>query len=387
MKTAIFLGAGASAAEGAPVQKNLFRDYFKSVSHLPIDKGIDERQIDDGVTRMKRELSEFFRLIFNIDTQVSNDRLDTITFPIFEEVLGILDLAELRRESLKNFDLEDVGRYGNRIRLVRQFLILAMAKAIADSLQHIKSLHVTLANNLKNQDLLPDTTFISTNYDILIDNALLVARLDDETPGRWLDYGVDFTNFDLPQGLPQQWRYWYRPDPKAIKLFKLHGSLNWLYCATCNSLTLTPGMKGVIELITNSRDEVFKCLTCASIMSPIIVPPTFYKDMSRVFLSTIWNKVEQDLRQVDHVIFCGYSFPDADMHIKYLLKRIQVNRPNPYGLSFTVINQGPNPNPAQAADEKQRFERFLGSKLNYTDASFEDFAVEPARFYVSGNNQ
>lgn len=31
MKTAIFLGAGASAAEGASLQNELFREYFKLV--------------------------------------------------------------------------------------------------------------------------------------------------------------------------------------------------------------------------------------------------------------------------------------------------------------------------------------------------------------------
>jgi len=29
MKTVIFLGAGASGAEGAPLQNNLFRNYFE----------------------------------------------------------------------------------------------------------------------------------------------------------------------------------------------------------------------------------------------------------------------------------------------------------------------------------------------------------------------
>ena len=33
MKTAIFLGAGASAAEGAPIQTNLFKDYFKLIKN------------------------------------------------------------------------------------------------------------------------------------------------------------------------------------------------------------------------------------------------------------------------------------------------------------------------------------------------------------------
>jgi hypothetical protein len=130
MKTAIFLGAGASAAEGAPMQKDLFKNYFRSVANLVVILN------QDGPVRMRNELAEFFRLIFGIDVTTAN--LDTTVFPIFEEALGVLDLAELRRESLKNFDLEDVGANGNRIRLIRQYLILAMAKAIADSLHQIK---------------------------------------------------------------------------------------------------------------------------------------------------------------------------------------------------------------------------------------------------------
>ena len=48
--------------------------------------------------------------------------------------------------------------------------------------------------------------------------------------------------------------------------------------------------------------------------------------MSNVFLSTVWNKSERALRESDILVFCGYSFPEADMHIKYLLKRVQTSR-------------------------------------------------------------
>jgi NAD-dependent SIR2 family protein deacetylase len=369
-KTAIFLGAGASAAEGAPMQSALFKNYFKSV-----------RKVDPKSSHMKRELAEFFRLIFNIKVQVSKARLEKITFPTFEEALGMLDLAEIRRESLRQFDLEDVGSYGNRIRLVRQFIIMAMAKAIADDLHNVKGLHLQLIHNLLDEDLLNHTTFVSTNYDILIDNALLKSQ-PVEIPGEGLDYGVDFTNFDLAENTPERWRIWHRPMPSAIKLFKLHGSLNWLYCSTCNALTLTPGMKGVIKLLERTHDKIAKCQTCGTFMSPIIVPPTFYKDMSRVFLSLVWNKTENILRQVDHLIFCGYSFPDADIHIKYLIKRVQTNRLNRKPLRFTVINSHPGKKLQQKIEEEERFKRFLGARVEYTKSTFAQFARDPRRFYA-----
>jgi len=355
------------------MQKDLFKNYFKSVANANLPSSAH------APSQMNQELSEFFRVIFNIN--VDQDDLDEILFPTFEEALGILDLAELRRESLRLFDLEDVGARGNRIRLIRQFLIMAMAKAIADNLHKVKGHHLRLVNKLLAKKIHTKTIFVSTNYDILIDNALLHIQAS-EIPGKMLDYSVDFTNFGLPANTPQRWRIWHKPKPSAVRLFKLHGSLNWLYCSTCNSLTLTPGMKGAIRLIERTREDIAKCQVCNTFMSPVIVPPTFYKDMSRVFLSLVWNKAENALREVDHIIFCGYSFPDADIHIKYLLKRVQTNRPADQPLRFTVINSHAGKKPEQAEEEEERFKRFLGRSVNYTQSSFDEFASDPKAFYA-----
>jgi NAD-dependent SIR2 family protein deacetylase len=369
MKTAIFLGAGASAAEGAPMQSSLFKDYFASVKRQPLANAPPNSPL-----RMKKELSNFFKALFSIEIPKGSKSLAGVVFPTFEEALGLLDLAELRREAFKEYDLEVFGPEGNRIRIVRQFIVLAMAKAISDSLKKTKGLHRALVRNLRMKRLLKDTIIISTNYDILIDNA--VSSLSPGQPGMNLDYGVEFTNFVSGD--------WFRPGPNAVPLYKLHGSLNWLYCGICNTITLTPNVKGVIDLITDAdtnRDRAI-CRVCGSIMTPIIVPPTFYKDMSRVFLSLIWNKAENALRLVDQIIFCGYSFPDADMHIKYLIKRAQVNRPYPKTLSFSVVNHHAGKTRQQTKEEKSRFSRFLGAKVvNYTNSSFEQFAKAPERFY------
>jgi len=321
---------------------------------------------------MHQELSEFFKTMFHIDVSASN--LDSENFPTFEEALGLLDLAELRRESFREYELEDFGTRGNRLRKVRKYLVFAMAKVISETLQTGNQLHTKLIQRLDRKQLLTDTVFLSTNYDILIDNA--IASLSRFQPGENLDYGVEFTNFHRIG--------WSPPGPQAVQLYKVHGSLNWLYCANDNSLTLTPYEKGVIDLITDAElnNDRAVCLDCHSIMSPIIVPPSFYKDMSRVFLSNVWNKAEHALRQVDRIIFCGYSFPDADMHIKYLLKRVQANRPDPKALNFTVVNYHSGKAAREVYEEEMRYGRFLGSKVvDYTRLSFEEFAKAPESLY------
>ena len=33
----------------------------------------------------------------------------------------------------------------------------------------------------------------------------------------------------------------------------------------------------------------------------------------------VWGAFEAELRDTDRIFFCGYSFPDADMHVNMLL--------------------------------------------------------------------
>jgi len=219
---------------------------------------------------------------------------------------------------------------------------------------------------LRTAGRLREIVFVSTNYDILIDNALT----EEHAHGTDLDYGVEFRNFDRPGD-------WSRPSlDSRVQLFKPHGSLNWLFCPTCNELEITPKEKGVVtRILSITNFSKAACQHCGSIYTPLIVPPTFYKDMNNVFLSAIWNRTDITLRKVNHVIFCGYSFPDADIHIKYLLKRAQTNRNG--RLIFTVFNHYPGKDPKEAERERYRYERFLGCEVEYTTKSFSEFAADP----------
>jgi NAD-dependent SIR2 family protein deacetylase len=350
MKSAIFLGAGASSAEGAPTQSNLFRDYFELI----------RTRNRNVVYEMESELRTFFSLMFDIDVDYQN--LISIQFPTFEEALGILDLADMRNESFKNYSNINIASNSGRLKRLRIYLILLMAEILHEKLETSRGFHLKLVNNLKSLDKLDKTIFLTTNYDILIDNALLSLY-----PDILLDYGIYFINFNLSGD-------WERPDENSVKLFKLHGSLNWLYCPTCNNIKLTPREKGIIKLIREPAEAL--CKNCETIYSPVIVPPSFFKDFTNVFLSSVWNKAENFLHEVEQIIFCGYSFPSADIHIKYLLKRIQKNRSS--GIIFTVINNHPGKSKAEADEEKTRYIRFLGPTVNYTEFSFEEFVNNPS---------
>ncbi|MGL6107994.1 SIR2 family protein [Romboutsia sp.] len=355
MKIAIFLGAGASAAENCPIQSELFREYFKNMTEK------------DYNSDMNIALYKFFKEMFNID--IKKDDMETVCFPTFEEVLGLLDLSEQRRESFKNFGLETLSKKVDSTRFLRQYLILLMAKAIDKSEKSNNHHHKLLVDNLRTAGLLEEATFISANYDIHIDNTIAALYKSKEYPVM-LDYGVKFSNFDIEGG-------WKPPQNPSIKLYKIHGSLNWLYCPICNSLTLTPYEGGIMRLIYNIEEA--KCLDCGCITVPIIIPPTYFKNMANVFVSTVWNEVEKSLRQSDVLIFCGYSFAEADIHIKYMIKRVQTSRKKP-PLKIMVFNGYKGKKEISLRKEEERYKRFLGNEVIFRNNSFQEFCENPAYF-------
>jgi len=340
----IFLGAGASASEGAPLQGDLFREYFRSYqteNDYRINSEMDQR------------LVRFFKTFFGIDIKLKN--LNSFSFPTFEEILGMLELALNKEESFKDYSLTPDKPKIQRIREDLIFLIaIILDKKLCGEVKH----HKKLVNRLEEEQKLTKTGFVSLNYDILIDNALV-----DLYQSYDLDYGIEFTNF----GKQSDWK---RPKTqKAVSLYKLHGSLNWLYCPTCISLTLTPKEKGVVKLVFKPQN----CDVCVSEMTPIIIPPTFFKVMSNFYLQEIWHKAENAFKQAKRIFFCGYSFPDADIHIKYLLKRVEINRGSTS--EIFIINNHEGKSDFQRESEELRYKRFFkdSQKVHYTNQSFENF--------------
>lgn len=341
----IFLGAGASRAEGAPLQADLFRDYFKLCKPTSESKKGEKTLYD----RMKK----FFNDFFGID--VDRDNLDNTSFPTFEEALGVLEIA-IRREETFREQVSGSGNLDIEIQHYRQSLIFLIGTVLERTLREKATHHRKLVQQLQQQKRLSKTAFISVNYEILIDNALM--EYED------IDYGVLTAKSQnrYSEGL-------LIPNKESIRLYKLHGSLNWLYCPACISLTITPFTKSGAELVREPKN----CEKCMGKVVPIIVPPTFFKVMSNHFLEQIWHKTDELLRTAKRIIFCGYSFPDADIHIKYLLKRAELYNRN--GFEVYVINQHSSKSPEESNNETGRYKRFFKNKksVHYLNGSFEKF--------------
>jgi len=346
IKQVIILGAGASKSEGAPLQNELFRSFFEY--YRDILKG----KIWTLSSEQEKSIIDFFKDFWGID--IKNHQNQNVNFPTFEECLGILDFARLREESMKGYSQDKIDE-------IRNALIFLIATVLDEKLRGKIIYHGRLVKRLEKEGTLKETAFISLNYDIIIDDVLTDLR-----PYFHLDYGIDFINFERTND-------WERPNPnRSILLLKMHGSLNWLFCPTCNHLELTPKEKGAIKSFYESK----KCQNCNTPMRSVIIPPTFNKEMSNPFIQQIFLRTDQILRQAERIFICGYSFPDADIHVKYILKRAERFR----GIApeIYVINNHQGKTEQQKEEEKKRFERFFKdkTKIHYTALSFEEFCAK-----------
>ncbi len=95
-----------------------------------------------------------------------------------------------------------------------------------------------------------------------------------------------------------------------------------------------------------------QCRKCGSLTTPIIIPPTYFKVLSNIFLQEVWHRAETVLSNCRTWVFCGYSFPDADMHVKYMLKRVQVNSQLPR--KIVVVNWHAKKHLKEGLEEKKQ---------------------------------
>lgn len=60
--------------------------------------------------------------------------------------------------------------------------------------------------------------------------------------------------------------------------------------------------------------------TCATKLRPLLVAPTHLKNYRNPHLARVWYEAGRVLRGATRAVFIGYSLPDDDVEVVYLLK-------------------------------------------------------------------
>lgn len=199
---------------------------------------------------------------------------------------------------------------------------------------------------------------ISSNYDIAVETELFKiyakAKIEEE-----FDFGFCWRE---PVGMGAE--VYKRPLNPSFRLYKLHGSLNWLRCEMCDHTYINK--KGVIA--HHSFDnEISPHNTCHCRHAPlrsVIVAPSLVRDIRDVNLLEVWKNTVELLRTASEWVIIGYSFPPEDIAIRSLFIR-----------AFQGRTVKPEIKIIQSVKDKEAFSRFklFFPKCEYATGGLEAF--------------
>lgn len=337
-ETVFVFGAGASYGDGVPLQADI-------IPRIIEDKDPQLRSSDTA-----KRIREFLTRNFAYGEQC----------PSLEEVFGFIDFFIKNELSLsKDWGLHELFQLKSDLTKVIHYLI---SKNTARS-EHFRIFWEEVKSKC------PEIGVITTNYDTLIDEAF-----DRIYPRCLIDYCIDFVNYRHPDaGVPFDW--WVDPKKPTsfndggvatrIKLIKLHGSLNWKYCSCCGQVALTP-WQHQINLKLDSYEtfldtQVTECPFDGNRLSSLLQVPTHLKINPNYIFNKLYDEASYLVGNAKQIVFVGYSFPEADVHIRALVRRCFAEDGR-----IVVINK------SRAKDLRHRYEG-LAKHVDYFEYTFERF--------------
>jgi len=280
-----FLGAGASkpAPSSIPTVSEMLGELWKKSNKMEnkplakLEAWCKENQIENieemltGVT-----LSDFM-----IRNRKVHNLLNSVLYP---------EWGSLKELSIR--DVESVSSFQNMIDTFFSLLVGTMLNAQPNPI------HEAIVNFISS---FGNTKIVTTNYDVCMDQAL------------------DKANTDYSYIIESQ------KNNNAIPLIKMHGSINWFYCQTCQHV-LMPTVENMRLSINNDVPYAVTgmCPVCTAPTKQFIVPPTTYKFLIYPPIVQVWNAGREIFENSKFYVIIGYSFSLADDYIsKMLLKAIR----------------------------------------------------------------
>jgi hypothetical protein len=174
-------------------------------------------------------------------------------------------------------------------------------------------------DKLKDVLLQSETCVITTNYDFLPD--LAIRPLLSEKAA--VDYGMPWRD-------PMNGTVVQRPEKPDFRLFKLHGSVNWLGCPFCENIYVNQSANIALLDTDDDKNQYGEATTCHCGYAPlrrVIVSPSLSRGAYQTQLRTIHLAALEALRTATEVYIVGYSLPIEDLMVRSLFLRGISNQP------------------------------------------------------------
>lgn len=211
-----------------------------------------------------------------------------------------------------------------------------------------------LLNRFYEQILNSSSTILTFNYDLILENLLYQKQLWFPKDG----YGFEVQN--LPELNQNQLE-----KISKIKLYKLHGSLNWKASNSFNN---------GIEFNWRDDDSNYffpnyladekkrKYRYQGGYSTDAWILPSWVKQFKYPELLKVWNNAAQSLKSAEEIIIIGYSLPEADSAVFALLSAINFE-----DKMIAIID--PN-----AKKLKEKYSNVLGNtKIKIIESTLENY--------------
>ena len=353
MNTVYFLGAGASKNFGYPLTSEIMPE----ILHKLIKNILFNLSENDALEEQKaaaRLLSSIYKLypgLKEIDAEKEVHRIPNIT-----EVLSLIDHCSFYNipphPDLSEDKLEDFRQLLNRA--IGEVLFkyenenyTAEQRKLLDSFLSV----------IKQKSKKEQVTFITTNYDLVLEKEFILHMFSNQ-----VDFGIFYRSVSDSKLI----------SPAAnsfIKLYKLHGSLNWLRCSMCGHYYINQLGSIVHEAFKQESGYGNTCICSNSLrLKSVLVSPSLVRDIRDSNLLQIWKAALEAIRTADKLVFFGYSLPAEDLAIKSIIMRGINGRRSSQDLKIEVIQKG--------FDAQNNYLNLFGNTLKYYEDELPGYLLK-----------
>ncbi|BDA80170.1 hypothetical protein LPTSP3_g31000 [Leptospira kobayashii] len=290
-KNVYILGAGFSVPAGIPTIDNFF-DKTKEVLNS-LDPNKDKRAFEAIKTLLELRFQSAAAAYW---TKTNLDNIEELFSFIsaidegYSLVNSVVDSIAITIEKLKS----EPGNFGNKIYLedfilnqkYQKFRRLDERAYAYLDFNNYQRIVASLLGNIYATDDDAENAFITFNYDTVLEETLNSLEIDYSYYLGKVSYETINTNYN-----------------ESVSLLKLHGSVNWGF----------PGTRGSKLTIYKNSSECFQ-----KSKSIAIIPPTWNKHIDGQ-TEKVWQQAVKELKTATRIIIIGFSFPETDNHVKYLL--------------------------------------------------------------------
>lgn len=347
--TVFFLGAGFSKEAGAPLQGTILE---KVLNYNGPNYG---NPVEEYLTNVRTFLEDAFNLHTNQAIRNSF---------CLEDFYTPIDKCINDNLSFRGYSVDHIRKVRNQLSTLVSMVIDNEIENSGEDDGYLDTFASYIVHNSRrSREYKP--AVISTNWDILLDRRIY-RRINGSDA---VDLGTHVTGFGERQDdqmVPAMVAL--ARGNHTVKLFNIHGSLNWLKCPSCSRLFVKPNLKiGIMDHSLN-----LTCRFCrdkyrlpANIsdgfkLEPQIIYPTFLKELNNQHFISIWEATARAISKAKQIVFIGYSFQQADFEIRQLLARYL-----PDDCKVICVSHSERPDvgsPEYSNSTVSRYEAFFGGR-------------------------